>query len=124
MLVIVDDDLEEVLIVRTYLERLKFPYVLKHFNSGENFFKYLEQIKNGTEKAPRSVLLDLHMPLMSGFEILEKVRQDTSFNELFIILFSNSNDEGDIKKAKELGANRYQIKPAGGIQYKEFFSSI
>lgn len=123
-IIMIDDDPEETMIVDTYIQMLDLPYQLLAFNSTEIFLKYLEQIKKGEQKAPLRILIDVHMPVMNGFEVLEQIRKDSAFKDLHIILFSNSNDENDMKKALALGANKYHVKPTGKVQYKEFFNRI
>jgi two-component system response regulator len=108
-----------------YLEKSKLKNPLISFNSGPDFLKYLESVKKGIKPIPALVLLDLRMPLMDGFQVLSEVREVPMFDEIpIMIIFSNSNDEADIKKAKELRANGYQIKPSGSEEYIRFFNSL
>jgi DNA-binding response OmpR family regulator len=58
-----------------------------------------------------AVLLDLRMPGMDGFSILETLRRFYSSLELPILMISASNDSADIAKALEQGANDYVEKP-------------
>jgi DNA-binding response OmpR family regulator/tetratricopeptide (TPR) repeat protein len=58
-----------------------------------------------------AVLLDLRMPGMDGFTILETLRRFYSSLELPILMISASNDSADIAKALEQGANDYVEKP-------------
>ncbi|GAB3319737.1 hypothetical protein GCM10027299_12560 [Larkinella ripae] len=67
---------------------------------------------------PTFLLLDLNMPLMSGFEVLEKLRADPRYNLMPVLIFSTSNAQPDIDRAYELGANSYVKKPASFTEYK------
>ena len=60
---------------------------------------------------PRLVLLDLKMPKMDGFEVLQHVRQHKNFRALRIIVLTSSEDIFDVNKAYELGANSFLVKP-------------
>lgn len=54
------------------------------------------------------LLLDLVMPLLDGFAVLEKLREQK--NKIPVIVLSNLGQEEDIERAKELGANDYFVK--------------
>jgi DNA-binding response OmpR family regulator len=61
---------------------------------------------------PDIVLLDIILPYMNGFEVLQKIRQSPNRDvaKVPVIMMSNLGDDEDIQKAKELGANDYLIK--------------
>lgn len=56
------------------------------------------------------ILLDVIMPKMGGFELLEKMGEDESIKKVPIIIISNSGQPVEIEKAKKLGANDWLIK--------------
>lgn len=60
---------------------------------------------------PCMVLLDLQLPQKLGLEVLEWIRQQPSLKWLIVIILSSSVHEGDIRRAYELGANAFLVKP-------------
>ena len=48
---------------------------------------------------------------MNGFELISWVRKDSAFKGLPLIVFTSSKENPDVKKAYELGANTYLVKP-------------
>jgi CheY-like chemotaxis protein len=56
---------------------------------------------------PNVILLDIIMPKMDGFEVLEALNEDGSIKSLNILVFSTLGQEKDIKRAAELGAKGY-----------------
>lgn len=56
------------------------------------------------------ILLDLLLPGVDGFEVLEEVRQDSLNKKTPIIIFSNLGQDEDIERAKKLGADDFLIK--------------
>lgn len=60
---------------------------------------------------PDVLLLDLNMPGMNGFEVLEAIRREPSCKRLIVHVMSASSRELDIDRAYELGANSYVVKP-------------
>lgn len=67
-------------------------------------------LKMATESAPDIILLDLLLPGMGGYEVLEKLRGESGTKTVPIIVFSNLGQKEDVEKAKELGANDFLIK--------------
>lgn len=63
-----------------------------------------------TTHHPDAILLDIMLPDMSGFKLLERWRGDESLNDVAIIMFTNLSDPLDRKKAMDLGADGYYIK--------------
>lgn len=59
---------------------------------------------------PQLVLLDLILPKISGFEVLEQISLDPQINQIPVIIASNLGQESDIQKAKNLGAIEYYVK--------------
>ncbi len=64
--------------------------------------KYFEDIK--------LLILDIVMPKMDGFEVLEKMKRDPRFQEIPVFMSTNLDNEEDKKEALEMGAKEYFIK--------------
>lgn len=75
------------------------------FSSGEEVLEALRK-----EAAPDALLLDIVMPGMTGFEILEAIKRENLVQTAKVIVLSNQGQESDIAKARELGADGYIIK--------------
>ena len=60
---------------------------------------------------PGLVLLDLNLPYLSGFEVLEWIRQQPQLRRLPVVIFTSSNRPDDIIRAYDAGANAYLVKP-------------
>jgi CheY-like chemotaxis protein len=58
------------------------------------------------------VLLDINVPVMNGFEILQAIVEDADLKEIPVIMCSGSIWEKDIERARVLGALGYMVKPA------------
>jgi len=73
---------------------------------GEQALAEVEKIK------PDLVLLDIILPSMDGFQVLEEVRKnsDKQIAGIPVIMLSNLGQDGDVKKAMDLGATDYMVK--------------
>jgi CheY-like chemotaxis protein len=60
---------------------------------------------------PNVIFLDLKLPQRSGFEILEKIRQQEKTRGIVVIVLTSSNQTVDLERAYRLGANSYIVKP-------------
>ena len=74
-------------------------------------------IYRNTSVMPAVVLLDLNLPRINGFQVLERIRADKRTELIPVIILTSSNEEQDIKKAYGLGANSYIRKP---VDFKKF----
>lgn len=57
------------------------------------------------------ILLDINMPIMSGFEFLKKIKELGSYSRIPIVIQSTEGKEEDTKRGMELGAAGYVTKP-------------
>jgi len=69
-----------------------------------------EGIKKVKEEKPDLVLLDLILPGIDGFEVLTKMKEDTSLGQIPVIILSNLGQKDDVEKGLKLGAIDYLIK--------------
>jgi DNA-binding response OmpR family regulator len=62
---------------------------------------------------PHLILLDLKMPRVSGFDVLAWLRKEEAFKGVPVVVLTSSNHDADIKRAYDLGAKSYLVKPVG-----------
>lgn len=78
-------------------------------------FEYCKTGKEGLAKIsatnPDVIIVDLRLPDISGHDILERLRRDSAFSNIPVIVITAKNELGDKLKAFELGADDYLIKP-------------
>ncbi|UXS04619.1 response regulator [Agrobacterium tumefaciens] len=67
------------------------------------------------------VLLDLNLPDMSGIRILEQIKSNEHTRRLPVVVLTTTDDETEIQKCYDLGANVYITKP---VDYEGFASAI
>ena len=65
------------------------------------------------------VLLDITMPNMDGFEVLKELKSSEEYKNIPVVIFSTSNDQKNIIRSKELGANLYITKPNSFAKFQK-----
>jgi len=70
---------------------------------------------------PTVVFLDLKLPRINGFEVLERIRSDERTKLLPVVILTSSNEEKDLIRSYELGANSYVCKT---VDFTEFSNAI
>ena len=102
-ILIVDDNIRNINICRELLDNDG-----KTIVSAENGEEGL--LVAGTEK-PDVILLDIMMPVMDGYEMLKRLKEDSEFQHIPVLMLTAKNDTKDVVKALNMGANDYLIKP-------------
>lgn len=95
-----DDALAGVYLVRLQAEGLD----VKRVSNGE------EALAAAIEYKPDLVLLDVMMPKVSGFDVLDILRNTSETANLKVIMLTALSQEADRKRAEELGADDYLVK--------------
>ncbi|WP_299105914.1 response regulator [uncultured Winogradskyella sp.] len=113
---IIDDDKIYVNLVRKIIETKKLCDHLLIFKDGKEGIDYFETLLQNFEKEhlPEVILLDLNMPVMDGWEFLERFTKiKNKFNNpITLYVVSSSINSIDIEKAKSLSSvQNYLIKP-------------
>jgi len=68
----------------------------------------LEKLRGGL--SPEVILLDIMMPVMDGFELLTKIKEEKISPSSIVIFLSNRGQPSDLTQAKTLGASGYIVK--------------
>lgn len=60
---------------------------------------------------PELILLDVHLPDINGYDVLEKLRHDSATSDIPIVVLSADATPGQVRKFRDAGANEYLTKP-------------
>jgi DNA-binding response OmpR family regulator len=113
-ILIVEDDTFNIQLIRSLLAKISDTNIVST-DDGSDALKILE---SGDEKIDL-VLLDLHLPLKSGREVLESIRSNNTFDDLPVLIISV--DGMDEIELRNMGANDFILKP---FDIDEFTSKI
>ncbi len=122
-LFIVEDDAFDADLIKQALRNSEAINEIVHFNSGIEFLEKMEEFiaNNNSSLMPKAIFLDIKMPVISGFEILKKIKERAETKSIPVILVSSSQQDSDLEEGYRLGANSFVVKPIG---FDKFFESI
>lgn len=107
-IMIVEDDQFLLHMINVKLE--KEGYNTYTAENGEEAMKILSKV------TPDLMILDLVMPKMNGFEVLEELKKNKKLSKIPVIVFTNLAQESDMNRVKEFGVLDYLIKADTPIQ--------
>jgi CheY-like chemotaxis protein len=111
-ILLVEDDQLDVINVQRTLAKINLTHKLFIAKNGEEALTLLKG--NGGEKSiptPDLILLDINMPKMDGFELLNVLRSDPEFKDIKVFIITTSDDEADRDLSNNLGISGYIVKP-------------
>src|SRR6266478_910006 len=125
---LVEDDLNDIFLVKRAFKMALLKNPLQVVTDGEEAISYLRgEGKYADREAyplPKLVVMDIKMPRLTGFEVLEWAKHDGPLRRIPIVIVSSSEDPADINRAYELGANAYMVKPVDFRAVERLFESI
>ncbi|BAY89590.1 response regulator [Calothrix sp. FACHB-156] len=114
-LLVVEDSNEDFRMLQRLMRRMAVQNPIYRCTNGDEVLDLLYQEGNNEKSSvgikPSVILLDLNLPGIDGRDILERLKQDTCFKEIPIVVFTTSSNPKDIELCYQKGANGYLVKP-------------
>jgi CheY-like chemotaxis protein len=114
-----DDSVVAELMLHTFAKHEPPPRIV-HVRDGVEVLDFLharERFKDREPGNPTMVLLDVKMPRLDGLEVLRHLKSDETLRTTPVVMFTSSQDERDVRRSYELGANAYVVKP---LEFRQF----
>ena len=73
---------------------------------------------------PDVILLDLGLPRMGGFEVLQELKSDANLSSIPVIVLTTSDDQEDVHRAHELSASKFITKPTDSAGYASVVEAV
>jgi DNA-binding response OmpR family regulator len=122
-ILLVEDSEDDAFFFDLALRKIEWPSERVHVIDGGQAVDYLETSAK-SEKPPDIVFLDLKLPVLTGFEVLEWIGGQHFQPPLHVVILSGSDHHADIVRARELGATDYLVKPVSNEELKKRLSSL
>ncbi len=122
IVLLIDDDPNDQELAKIALEKSQIPHRLMVARDGAEALAFMRSASGSATTAPQLphlVLLDLKLPKVNGLEVLELLRAENETSIVPIVVFTSSNEERDLERSYELGANAYIRKPNDFKEYKD-----
>jgi two-component system response regulator len=125
---LVDDSAEELLLMQLGLKRAGVTVPQVTASNGDEALDYLlgrgAHAGRDTSQLPVLTLMDLHMPGKSGIDVLREIRSRPHLADLKVVMFSSSDEPGDIVLAHDVGANSFICKPLTATGMRDVIRQI
>ncbi|TVO53121.1 response regulator [Denitromonas halophila] len=127
-LLLVEDDAQDLRLTLRALKRINVVNEVDVVGDGAAALDYLfcrnTYAQRSPADAPAVVLLDIRLPKLSGLEVLEQLRQDTRTDKIPVVMLTSSDEEQDILRSYDLGANSYVRKPLDPGEFTEAVAQL
>ena len=124
MILFVEDDSKDADLALAALVKYNSASRVEFVRDGEEALDYLHchgKFKTRSSGPPAVVVIDLKMPKMDGLELVKRIRAETQFKSIPIVVFSSSRAESDLTECYQNGVNAYVVKPLG---FHEFMDAV
>jgi CheY-like chemotaxis protein len=127
-ILLAEDRPDDVFFMERALQKARLKHPLRVVTDGQKAIEYLNGDGDYSDRTafpfPGLVILDLNMPAVGGFEVVEWMRRNALTRLIPIIVLSSSAAPGDINRAYALGANAYMVKPADHRSLERLLQTI
>lgn len=121
-ILLVEDNEDDVFLTREAFDAASLRVNLHHVDNGTKCMQFLrrEGVYAGVP-APDLILLDMHMPVMDGYEVLAEIVKDDKLRHLPVVVLTTSYEAAEIRKMYALRCSSYVTKP---VDFENFVKMI
>jgi CheY-like chemotaxis protein len=114
-ILLVEDSDDDAFFMRRALQKSGVSHTLHLAADGRQAIDYLSGNGSYADRAahplPTWIFLDLKMPRVDGFEVLQWIRSHPVFHDATVFMLTSSPEERDKQRAEQLGVRHYLVKP-------------
>jgi two-component system response regulator len=115
IILLAEDDEDDVLLMRLAFRKAGLTNPVHVVATGAEAIEYLMgaiEAKSSGSPTPLLISLDIDMPMVTGFDVLNWIRTQPALDEVPVVVLSQSDQGKDANRAIQLGARSYLVKPA------------
>lgn len=117
--ILIEDNEGDIHLIREALEDNPIVGDVIIYKNGKDALEFLENCSNDIYKIPYLILLDINLPIISGKDVLDRVKENSITSHIPVIILTTSSSPKDIQDCYMKQANCYVVKPIDvDIYYK------
>ena len=123
-IVLIEDNPGHARLVEKNLRRANIANPIVKLEEGQLAIDYLfgdQGYVNEASHSPLLIMLDLNLPVVNGYRILEKMKSDDRTKSIPVIVLTTTDDSHEIERCYRLGCNIFIAKP---VEYEQFANAI
>ncbi len=120
----IEDNEDYIQFVRRAVSRINNDLTFNVLMDGKDYLEFIETVSADVKTLPRLILLDINLPDYNGLDLLNRIRANKATRYIPVVMFSSSENQNDMKKAFDGGANAYLVKPMGLTPLTETLQSV
>lgn len=125
---LIEDNPSDVELTIQALRKNNFMNTVQVVTDGEEALEYLfgtgKYKGRDINNRPKLILLDIKLPKVDGFEVLEKMKSDELTRVIPVVILTSSKEERDVIESYKLGVNSYIVKPVDFDKFVEAVSHV
>ena len=122
-ILLIEDNQDDIELVLLAMKSRKIANPIDIVMDGQEALDYLfckgKYEKRDSDEMPAIVLLDLQLPIVTGFEVLKEMRANESTKLIPVTIFTSSNEQSDIVNSYKYGANSFIRKPVDSEKFNK-----
>ena len=119
-IVLAEDNPGHVKLIEKNLSRSSFSGAVMKIADGQQLLEFVNSLETVAYLAT-VIILDLNMPIINGFKVLERLKNDRVTRVIPIIVMTTTDDPNELRRCYDLGANWCVTKP---VEYQQFTKVI
>ena len=123
-ILLVEDDAGHARLIEKNLRRTNVINDIIWLDNGQKAVDFLfseGEYVNVPRPSPLLVILDLNLPIISGSQILKRMKEDSHTRRIPVVILTTTEDSREIQKCYELGCNVFVTKP---VEYENFTEAV
>ena len=124
IILLVEDDPGHARLIEKNLRRSNITNELITITDGQQAIDYLfgeGRYMSTQYPSPMLVLLDLNLPVLDGYQVLQRMKGDERTKHIPVVVLTTTDDAREVARCYELGCNVYVTKP---VDYEQFSEAI
>ena len=121
-ILLVEDDLGHARLIEKNLRRSKITNEVITVGDGQQALDYLfsqGQYTKSERASPLLVLLDLNLPVLDGYQVLQRMKAESNTKHIPVIILTTTDDLREVSRCYELGCSVYITKPVDSEKFSE-----